>query len=661
MNTMISGLKAIWFLKPNNNYKRCLPGLHLLFGFRTLLSFAVSVCAVFVIFTATETWAATRYVSVGGSDSGNTCTNESSPCQSIARGISQMSGGDTLIVGDGSYHESIAGSAIPSGSAGAYTTVRAANLHGVTVTGSVAIGNRYIKIDGLKINGNGANPVLSAYNTDHVKLMRCAVYGAANADNVTVIDVTASSYVLVEECWAWGTGRYKFLAYWSDHVIFRRNVGRHDYKGSGLQCAIFCNYDSVNTVWQNNIALDSDTANCGGGLYGGFFFENKDDHASDTSQQMNGNFIINISNSAYSAGFYPRVSGTLTVDNMVIYGAESGAAPHPGPSGDATPHFYARNWTIGGLTGNYDGQNGDPAGGTGLAQTTNYTNAHIADNYIKNSILFGNASYGIADYTVSNNNVFYNNTKGNTGGSYTKPSIGANSTIDKNPSGNGLLYLPRIEAGSWLKTAGENGGQAGAEVMYKVGVSGALFGETGYNSLTSDPLWPFPNEALIKSDMASYSGPGASGARGFCAGNSLNGTPQTLTKYIWELLGNQIPADIYASGPIDNSNIAPFVSDFTPTSGSNSFYKDSNIVFHLIDADEGVDSSSIVMTVNGQAVAPAITGNSNDYTVTYDPPGELSGNVVVTINAKDLASPANTMTQKTFSFSVNNSLRLVGP
>jgi hypothetical protein len=45
--------------------------------------------------------------------------------------------------------------------------------------------------------------------------------------------------------------------------------------------------------------------------------------------------------------------------------------------------------------------------------------------------------------------------------------------------------------------------------------------------------------------MASYSGPGGRGARGFATGNSKDGAPQTLTKYIWEYLGNQIPPEVY--------------------------------------------------------------------------------------------------------------------
>lgn len=111
--------------------------------------------------------------------------------------------------------------------------------------------------------------------------------------------------------------------------------------------------------------------------------------------------------------------------------------------------------------------------------------------------------------------------------------------IHVNPVTNGLMYLPRIESGSLLISTGSNSGRMGAEVLKKYGVSGTLYGETGYDTLTQDNIWPWPNEARIKADMSDVS------ARGFCTGNSLDGTPQTLTKYIWEYLGNQIPSSIY--------------------------------------------------------------------------------------------------------------------
>jgi hypothetical protein len=109
---------------------------------------------------------------------------------------------------------------------------------------------------------------------------------------------------------------------------------------------------------------------------------------------------------------------------------------------------------------------------------------------------------------------------------------------DTNPLTAILKYLPRVESGT-----------KGATIMYKHGTDGTLYGETGYDTLSATALWPFPNEAKIKADMASYSGSGPSGARGFATGTSMDGSAQSLTKYIWEYLGNQIPADIYGETP----------------------------------------------------------------------------------------------------------------
>jgi hypothetical protein len=83
--------------------------------------------------------------------------------------------------------------------------------------------------------------------------------------------------------------------------------------------------------------------------------------------------------------------------------------------------------------------------------------------------------------------------------------------------------------------------------MKKIGVSGTLYGESGWNTVTSENLWPFPYEDRIRSDMRAVS------ARGFCADN------QTLTKYIWQYLGNTIPSDIYGSGGTSPDTTPPVV------------------------------------------------------------------------------------------------------
>ena len=126
-----------------------------------------------------------------------------------------------------------------------------------------------------------------------------------------------------------------------------------------------------------------------------------------------------------------------------------------------------------------------------------------------------------------------------------------------NPSGS-LRYLPRgPETGSLLASAGENGSRIGAQVVWKIGLDGTLYGEPGWNTVRSpengygrpeDRLWPFPNEAVIKTEMAAYNGAGLSGTRGFSApGNGLYGGPRTLTSYIWEYLGNPCPSDVCSS------------------------------------------------------------------------------------------------------------------
>ena len=163
-------------------------------------------------------------------------------------------------------------------------------------------------------------------------------------------------------------------------------------------------------------------------------------------------------------------------------------------------------------------------------------------NTVMDSILWSDPSYGIADYAVGDYNSYWND-GAEYGGVYATPAAGANDLTTNLTAG--LMYLPRIEMGSLLATAGSSGGQVGAEVVMMWGTTGTLWGDPGYDTITTDPLWPFPSEAVIDTDMASYSGPGAPGARGFTTGTSKDGTPQTLTKYIWEYLGNQIPAEVY--------------------------------------------------------------------------------------------------------------------
>ncbi len=47
----------------------------------------------------------TRYVATTGSDTGNDCTDQLSPCATIAHAVSQAVNGDTLDLAAGTYNE----------------------------------------------------------------------------------------------------------------------------------------------------------------------------------------------------------------------------------------------------------------------------------------------------------------------------------------------------------------------------------------------------------------------------------------------------------------------------------------------------------------------------------------------------------------------------
>ena len=70
------------------------------------------------------------------------------------------------------------------------------------------------------------------------------------------------------------------------------------------------------------------------------------------------------------------------------------------------------------------------------------------------------------------------------------------------PPYNRLKYLLRVEPGSRLSTAGAGGGQAGANIVKRIGTSGTLYGETGYDTVTNEDLWPWPYETRLKTDLA---------------------------------------------------------------------------------------------------------------------------------------------------------------
>ena len=66
-------------------------------------------------------------------------------------------------------------------------------------------------------------------------------------------------YILFENCYAWGNGRYKFAGYQASHIVFRNCVGRLDRTAEdNMPTAVFTMYSVTYGEIQNCIAIDSD-------------------------------------------------------------------------------------------------------------------------------------------------------------------------------------------------------------------------------------------------------------------------------------------------------------------------------------------------------------------------------------------------------------------
>ncbi|MGA3008774.1 MAG: hypothetical protein ABSD72_00805 [Terracidiphilus sp.] len=523
-----------------------------------------SALSIFALLLASygPMFAKTHYIAAGGGSDSNPGTL-SKPWATFTRALAEMAPCDTLIVGDGYYYDAIKPQSNNNGNtsgSGCYTVIEAATPWGVTVDASkltpqpngaiYMYRNSYIQVVGIKFagnpsfiqNGTQTQPVF-INASDHIKLQQTAAFNAPCSENTNAYTIgPASSYVLVEDSHAWGCGRYKFEVYQSDHVILRRDVSRHDYQDLNSQwwrqCANFTSYDSTDILLQNDIAIDSGFAdNSTGKLWGGLWVENN--RLVENILEVDGSIFLNLRG---IAGINDeKEGGTHTYNHDAVWDVAGGLQAGYLPGVKETPTLVAQHMTFGDISGKAQ----DCCYGWGTGSESN--SANFISQSTTNSVIQQAESFGISNYMTSDYNVFYKNAANYGTNIYQgpMPKPGAHDRT-MNPH---LKYITRAEAGSPLIGTASDGGNIGATILYSIGKSGTLWGDAGYDTITSAPLWPFPNEATIKTDMASYTGPGAKGARGFAAsGVGLYGGPITLTSYIWEYLGNICPHDICPGG-----------------------------------------------------------------------------------------------------------------
>ena len=493
------------------------------------------------IFTLSFTTASenARYISPNGCDCNDGQTPES-PWLSFVHAFSHMTGGDELVLLDGVYssntktgvihwdidkYGNTSSNEIPNGnSLSDATHIHAMNPGNVTVDGLLFMGrtfrkDSYITIEGITFEGGG-----DLYNTSYVTVKNSGFHGLFGIGSNDHND--GNSYNLIEDVWIWAKNeRIIAINYRSDFNVWRRVLVRGDgcnqpeCFGSGNPNVGITVYESKNVSLQNVIVIDRILD--GGEPYSDFA----------TAQHTDGNFELGLNtwlgclsvNSEDTALYFEADNvipnkATWDIQNFVAVDANyTGLNIGNLPATGATPNIV-ENVTI------------INVGGDGVRVSPGQNSSTV-----RNIIVTGAGDWGINSSSAPSYALVHNTTDNPY--NQTNCSISCFSGDPQLGTPRALLYPLRVESGSILSGSGESGRDIGANVRYRYGLDSTRYGDANFDTLTSDPLWPWPNEKRIKIEMCKTT------SRGFCSnGFQLDGeTEVTLTSYIWEYLGNTTP------------------------------------------------------------------------------------------------------------------------
>ena len=423
-------------------------------------------------------FAATYYLATNGNDS-NSCIaaqSASSAKQTFSSTKGCLAAGDTLVIRDGTYSgTSNAFSGLPNGSAsGGYITIKAENEGSVIVTSGLTLdnSNQWLVFQGLRFQDTRGRVILG----NHLKFFRDEFKGGCASGNcvntqIGTNDVNTTADILLEDSWVHGTGgRYNVLIYNSNRVILRRVVVRHDggwTDSKGDPEAAITFYNSSNSFAENVIILDS---NLSYHTWQSAFYSVYNTASPQSTNNDSWLGVLSLNNLSGTDGAGLRFDGN---------GSQTGHQIQDAVLWDANWGMNVGYNTSVGLTATRLTIGRNSGSCTGIAGQSSGTKS------ISNARLF-NAT--VSDVSVSN-------------------------AVQGKPT-----YLP-IQLGG-----------VGANIVNRIGTSGTLYGDAGYNTDTGQVLWPFPNEARLKKEMCTDAGV----TRGFCSDTSL-------THYVMNYLGNGDP------------------------------------------------------------------------------------------------------------------------
>jgi hypothetical protein len=506
----------------------------------------------------------TFFISPNGSDS-NHGTLINSPLKTFKQAFQTMGQGDELILLDGTYSvagetgilrsvtyngASIANSGpIPSGKTLHWPTIiRALNPGEVIVqdfdNSPLFIGrsNRkvsYLTISGITFYGGG-----QLFNSSYVTIKDCGFKGSFSVG--TGDHPNGNSYNLIEDVWIWSNNRrIVAINYRSHNNVWRRVVVRSDgcdqpgcesFPKEDPSVGITV-YDSHDVSMQNIIVVDRVLRN--DRAYGDFATAQ---HTSDSQYYLGRNeWLGSMSINSDDAALHFEADSVLASGNTIwkienfatvgssIGGINLGNVPYNYDAVGKPISEISHSTVILDTPGsNRSSYRVSPGQSNGLIKNSigvngTRTNFNSISGGVENSVGFESAA-----------------SEGNFDSQFC---TGSCIDLSSNPTQDGsLLYPTRVETNSSVATAISNQ-SIGANITKQIGSAGSRFGESGYNTKSTIALWPWPNEARIKKEMCLDS----EITRGFCStSNRLNSSKGiTLSSYIWESLGNQMPAHIY--------------------------------------------------------------------------------------------------------------------
>lgn len=478
--------------------------------------------------------AAVRYISPTGNDStgdGSTGT----PYKTLTKLKAVGACGDTWILKDGVYNYAgmeFDGTNIPACSSWSSSiTIRAENIFKATVTLSNALNmgcddgsatNWYSVVQGINFDYNSTKRVCGNY----WKFQNCAFMGGGTSNYEEVLAIgtnnygsnPGATYGLVEDSHVIGDGgRYGIMIFNSRYVLGRRNVVWMDdtyATANGNPAACFNIYNSEYSWFQNSVCMDIEELPD--------YFQAAFYYTANTNDiPLTGNYSGYAGSLAVNVKEYcSRFDGALNISSATLDNVSC-----------------------------IDTTDGISLGAGSQSRTVTVRNSSIVS---VSTLTTGNEIIGIAEYDAGGtksiiNSVIANWQNDSISGSITGTYIdcynnggtcdGGTGQTTVNPRTSGMKYFTRIENGSTLKTAGSGGGQIGAEIQYKIGTTGTLYGDSGWDTLTADSLWPWTNESYIKGHLCSHYS-----SYGLC---STKYSSYTLTEYL-NGYGNS-PSEYYAA------------------------------------------------------------------------------------------------------------------